>query len=334
MKKEEINQFLEKLMKNQRFLLCLHENVDTDSLCSNIAMAEILTFFQKDVTIILGKNVKFPKEFNAFGDWLKIISNNEVKDLDLTQYDCFLMLDSSSEDRLHDMGEFMTLPKFVIDHHSGNNIVGAIASLIDPICSSTAEMIYEIGEHYFKNQSPNMFGGDYLLAIYMGILSDTMCLKYRLSQRTFEILSTILKYIDPNPCFMLYEKSWKEDDFSMIRIGMNNLYTLSFDNKKVGLCVISRNDLRRGNYIDEDTSTDSLIQLFEKSKEIEILIIANEDYNEKNQWRIRTRSYVDGSHARIIAEKLGGSGHDKMAGAKLLDVNSDNILDTIKTACS
>src|SRR5699024_9323926 len=135
---ETVNSIKETILEAKSIGLCGHIKPDGDCLGSSLSLYKGIQQINKNVSII--KNDKVP-------DYLHILKNTqEMTDysLDLS-YDLFIVLDSSSIDRI---GECQSLfekanKTICIDHHRSNTFFADI-NLVDSEKSSTCELVYEL----------------------------------------------------------------------------------------------------------------------------------------------------------------------------------------------
>lgn len=322
--KQNKQKFWDMIAKYNSFLLCLHVNADADSLCSNVAMSELLVQMGKKVTILDGKNFSFSKDLHNLG-WLQFVSNHRVEELHLELMDkpCFIMLDASNEDRLHDMGDKMTLPKIVVDHHLGNNIVGAELSIVDTEFSSASQMVYELGEGH------GPFTTDYLQAVFMGMYGDTGGFRHGLSARVFEIASVIQKQVDMQPLINTYNNSVGPDDMAMLAIATNHMELFNVGSICFCITVISNEEMSKYSEITNETNSNFVVRTLGQQKGIDVLIVANQGTYFK--WRVRFRSFGQNNYAKIMAESIGGGGHPMAASGTIVTDNPRTVSAIVKS---
>lgn len=297
--------FWEAVNKFDRFLLCLHVNADADSLCSNIAMSELLVSRGKSVTILAGKNETFSNELVRLSNWLALVSNHKVEEIDFGQYDCFIMLDAHNEERLYDTKD-MPLPKIVIDHHRDNQIEGAEFKVVLSNYSSTAEMIYDLASNYVPPSD------DFLLAVYMGIYGDTAGFKYNVRSAVHQICSEICRKVDPSKLVLDYSKTLEMHDLDVLSIAISNLRKFKISNLSFGVTTLPMSEVVNKIGLDTKWSSNIATRVLSDINNLDVLCIASE--REPGVWRIRFRSFVDGDHARVLAETFQGGGHNKASG--------------------
>lgn len=314
--------FWDTVVKYNNFILCLHVDADADSLCSNIAMSKLLTQAGKKVTIVVGKNETFSKELHGL-DLLQFVINERVEDLrlNLMQSACFIMLDTSNEDRLHDMGDKMPLPKIVIDHHASNSITGAELSIVDTDFSSASQMVYELADGH------GFFMTDFLQAVFMGMYSDTGGFKYGLSARVFEIAQIIQEQVDMQPLITAYNNSVGLDDLAMLAIATNHLEFFDGGNLRFLIAIISKDEMSKYSEISDETNSNFVIKTLEQQKGIDVLVVASQ--NSEDLWRVRFMSFRKSSYAKTMAESfIGGGGHFD-AGSATVVTNSPRTISVI-----
>lgn len=314
--------FKETIDKYNRFLLCLHVNADADSLCSNIAMFEFLTSLGKRVTILAGKNNRFSRELAGLSNWLKLVANHTVEEIDFGQYDCFIMLDAYSEERLYDT-KHMPLPKVVIDHHESNTISDAEFLIVDSAYSSASHMVYDLCFEYAPHSR------DYLLAVYMGIYSDTGGFRYGVSSEVHEVCSYICKQVDPSGLVKNYNQSIGVEDISVLSIATTNIKDFSVGDLKIYATTISQKDIRQKfGILDVNWNSNIAIRFLSEINGADVICVASEE--ESGLWRMRFRSFVEGLHAKILAESFGGGGHKHAASGTFLNNEPRAVIAEVK----
>lgn len=322
--KQNKQKFWDTIAKYNSFILCLHVNADADSLGSNIAMSELLVQMGKKVTILAGKNKSFSKELHNLG-WLKFVSNHRVEDLhiELMEKACFIILDASNEDRLHGMGDKMPLPKIVIDHHLGNNIIGAELSIVDTEFSSASQMVYELVE----GQGP--FTTDFLQAVFMAMYGDTGGFKHGISPRVFEIASIICEQVDMQPLINAYNNSVGSDDMAMLAIATNHMEFFNVSNVHFCLTVISKDEMDKYAEINAETNSNFVVRTLAQVNGIDVLVIASQE--DEDHWRVRFRSFNPTGYAKAMAESIGGGGHPMAASGTIVTDNPRTVSAIIKS---
>jgi phosphoesterase RecJ-like protein len=130
--------------RSKRILLHLHPSPDGDCTGSALAFYHVLIGLGKDVVLIQGDS-EFPKNLSHLPGADKILAKN-ITQIDLSQFDLFLILDAASIKQVTKVTE-LKFPKklqtIVIDHHQSNEKFGKV-NMVIPSSPATAQIIYEL----------------------------------------------------------------------------------------------------------------------------------------------------------------------------------------------
>lgn len=157
---------------SKNVLLHCHPSPDPDSVGSTLAMKFALEQIGKKVTLIKGDS-NIPRAFLFPG--IETIVKKNFFEIDLKEFDLFIILDSGSKEMISNKGEIVfpeNLNTLVIDHHSSNKGFGKI-NHIDSSYSSCCELIYQILKYLGINITH-----DIALNLFMGIYTDTGGFRY------------------------------------------------------------------------------------------------------------------------------------------------------------
>jgi len=303
-------------MKNsQNILLHCHPNPDPDSIGSVLAMKRYLVSIGKKTTAIIGDS-DYP--FNMV-DNLPIEKEIERKsffDINLDDFDLFIILDSSSTSQISKK-EDVIFPKHlktvVIDHHKTNIGFGDI-NLIDKHSVSTTQVLYKLLKQWEVE-----IDKDLALYLFIGIYSDSGGFQFPMtSLETFRI-ATELVSICPNYQKTIFdlENNKNEIEIEMMGLALSNIK--KYFNDKVVLSVIpyqiikerklKKDDAMKGliaNTLRSVIGWDIVGSLVEAEKGITTVSL-----------RIRDEKKYDVS---IIAKNvgIGGGGHAGAAGTTIM----------------
>jgi len=187
--REKAPQILDLVKKSSSILLHCHPSPDPDSLGSTLSTKFVLESMGKKVTIIKGDS-EIPEAFMHFPGAKDIVMKN-FTELDLGQFDLFLVVDCSSLDRITRFAPVVfpsTMKVAVIDHHATAEPFGDV-NLIIPTFPSTCELLYEIFREWNVQITP-----DTAKDLFIGMYTDTGGFKYGLTTfRTFEIAAELAK---------------------------------------------------------------------------------------------------------------------------------------------
>jgi len=187
------------LTKNQRIMIIPHVNPDGDAMGSTLGFYHFLKNLGHQPFILS------PNEYPYYLEWLPGIENTyiacqlsseQIKNLFLTT-DLIACLDFNSIQRAEGISDFIkeaSLPILMIDHHETPE---SFADMIfhDNNASSTCEMVFRLIEVLELNDYINL---ECAQCLYTGIVTDTGCFRYALSERVHEIAGILLqKKIEP-----------------------------------------------------------------------------------------------------------------------------------------
>ncbi|MDO8609972.1 MAG: DHH family phosphoesterase, partial [bacterium] len=178
---------LERLKESKNILLNCHVGPDLDSIGSATAMYEVLKGWKKKVTIICPSII--PEKFKLLNHCSEI-NTVDFSKFDFSTFDLFLVLDTSSDNRITGSKE-INLPKnlerIVIDHHITNEYKGEV-NILDVNASATTEILFRVFQDWNITITPDM-----ATALYSGMAGDTVFFKYLINPRKlFSIMTELL----------------------------------------------------------------------------------------------------------------------------------------------
>lgn len=185
---QQSTKILKKIQHADNILINVHKNPDCDTVGSVIAIYDIIYKVGKKASIISPS--KIDESFNFLKQAKKIKTIN-FSNFDFSKFDLFLILDSSSYDRVTGSKEIL-LPKnletIVIDHHKTNNFRFPL-QIVDADADATAEIIYKIIKDLrFK------INKEIATALFSGIAGDTVFFKYAKNPAAiFSVAADLLK---------------------------------------------------------------------------------------------------------------------------------------------
>lgn len=292
------------IKKHNRFLVTAHVNPEGDSLCSQLAMKELLS--------ILGKTAFIVNHDPVPGHYKFLPKAGEIS-TDLTKKvdcDAVLVLDCPTLKRIG--GVIGLIPKnavvISIDHHVSHDRFGRI-NWVDAGASSTGEMVYRL---FREMEIP--LTREIALCLYIAILTDTGSFNYdNTSRLTHEIAGELLGYgLDPAVVSeSVYERRTTED----IRFLGLVLSTLRVNRAgDVAYLEITRKML-------EETGADmakseGFINYARSIDGVKIAIFFKEDLRNPRRVNVsfRSKGEVD---VNGVASHFGGGGHMKASGCML-----------------
>ncbi|WP_028841503.1 DHH family phosphoesterase [Thermodesulfobacterium hveragerdense] len=309
---------LQKIEKNQHFILVTHINPDIDGLASMLSFGFFLKQKGKNfypVVELIPQNSKFLKGYQWF-----ILPDN------LPQIDKALVIlfDASSPkrialniaERLKPFKEYV-----IIDHHQKeeNTFEGETLFIVEPNSPSTSAIIFEILKKLEAEITSEM--AENLLA---GLYFDTGGFKYEnTTAYTFEVAKELCEK-GANPSYIakqLFEQVSLQEA-NLLKIALDRLEIIS-NKPSFGISYLAFEDLEKNPV--EDLS---YIANFLKSlKEIDIVAFVKEF--EKGSIAVSLRG-KEPFEVLEIAKNFGGGGHKYASGFKLKIEGLQSFLTDLK----
>ena len=316
--------------RSQRILLHLHPGSDGDSVGSALAFYHLLKSLGKEVSVIQGDN-NLPKNLLTIPGVNKILPKN-IFQVDLNQFDLFIILDSSSLKQVTRLGNLKfpkTLKTIVIDHHSSNEKFAKI-NLVVPTSPATCQVLFDLFSIRKIKITPKIAA-----CLYAGLYTDTGGFKYAgTTQKTLAIASQLAKAY-PKFTQLIFDI---ENNDSPARLRLISLLLGSIETyylNRVAVASISYQDVQTFG-LEETIATNSYSDVANMIKsvvgwEISLIFIKIQPETVKVSFRTRNSRIYDLSKI-AVATKFGG-GHKAAAGAtinKPLSQAKSLVLETIK----
>lgn len=171
---------LELIEKSRYILIITHVNPDPDTISSALALSNL--FFENkikhkvfNISSDLPKNLDFIERFDKITDQLPKF------------FDLAISVDCGTYKRLGFTLD-QSIPLINFDHHKSNNNFGDI-NIVDPMKSSTAEIVYDFFKHnglYITKNSAT--------ALYVGIYDDSLAFSLgRCDELTFDKVNFLVQ---------------------------------------------------------------------------------------------------------------------------------------------
>ena len=238
--------------------------------------------------------------------YISCISDAKTEDLPDKVYDCYISLDTSSEDRIGVATESFKKAKrrVCIDHHITNPGLGD-ENVIEATASSASEVLYGLLD-------PEALDLSIATALYTGIIHDCGVFQYsNTGKKTLEIAAKLIAMGIDFPTII--DKSFYERTYEQSRI-LGHVLEHSRRYMKDQVCVglvypedyktfgIGKNDL------------DSIVSQLRLIKGVEVAVFLYPAKEGMFKVSLRASGHVDVS---AVATVFGGGGHVKAAGCSL-----------------
>lgn len=299
------------IKKSKNILLTLHPSPDGDSIGSNLALYFAITKLGKKVTLI-GGDSDFPKNFSSIPGTDKILPKNFFQ-LDLNDYDLFIMADIAGTNQISKRGEIVfpkNLKTIIIDHHASNPKFADI-NLVNPNSPATCQIVFDI----FKDLKIKITK-EIAACLFIGIYTDTGGFKY--SNTTYKTFLAVAELSQIYPSFDKLVFNLENNDrpdrlkFMSLMLGSIDTYLSS----KIAIASIDFDTIQK-NKINTSVVNGSEIANLVKSVigwEIGVSLIEFQPKSIKVSFRTRDSEKYD---LTKISVAIGGGGHKAAAGANM-----------------
>lgn len=280
-----------------------HINPDGDAVGSVLAVTGILSEAGIRTRIIPQKNVSERYGFlYGWGNFLKPWDRHGKPNL-------LICLDAGEADRLPKTAQTLITsgtPTINIDHHRSNNGFGT-ASWVDPTAPSTSYMVYKL----FKDSGYeiNRAAAE---ALYVGLLTDTGGFTYR--NATAEAFATAAELVrlgvDPSG---ITKNLYGGSDLDHFHITGAVLSTMSRTSGGDVVYIYASREMLEAEGANS-FDTEGLVDVTKRVSGMRIGVFFRETEDRNVQVSFRSGDSVN---VRLLAESLGGGGHNEAAGCKI-----------------
>lgn len=305
------NQLKEKVLASRRVLLHLHPSPDGDSVGSVLAMKEAVEALGKEADIIAGDSGAPPFLMHLPG--AERILNKNFFEIDLNDYDLFIVQDAANEGHISKRGPIVfppTLTVAVIDHHDTNKGYGAL-NLVDATVPATAQLIYEVITLWGISLTPSLATN-----LLVGIHMDTGGFRYlKTNARSFQIAAELYPYIEGfSDVMSRIENSDSPDDLRFLGFALSRVEV--FGDSAAALSCIGIDDLKKLGIDPASVATSFVTFQLRSVPQWKVVGCLVEKEEQRIKVSLRT-SYDREYNLSPVITRLGGGGHPGAAGAQL-----------------
>ncbi len=318
-----LEEMVDVLHGKNRFVLTTHVNPDGDGLGSEVALAETLADWNKDVSII---NVSPTPGMYDFLD-----PHRRIQHFDgaahrrvISGADAIIVMDTNHPGRLREMEQHILASnamKLCIDHHL-EPAPFADHYVLDDEATSTGELLYRV----LTLLSPTSLTPLVAQALYCAIMTDTGSFRYpRVDPEIHRIVAHLIECgADP---VLIYQKVYERWSPGRIRLLGEILASLSMDYRgKVAAITVTRDVLSRTGTMEEDTDNFTVYPMSIEGVVIGLLFLELPD-GIKISFRSKGKVPVN-----ELAKEFGGNGHLNAAGARLAQGSLSDIRSQVISA--
>jgi phosphoesterase RecJ-like protein len=302
---------LAEIKKAKSILLHCHPSPDPDSVGSALAMKFALESLGKKATVIRGDS-EIPQAFMHFPGAKEIVPKS-FGEVDLKEFDLFIILDSSSPNMISQAKAPafpLSISTVVIDHHVSNKSYGTL-NLVDVSSPAVGFILFQLFKLWDVTITPSIATN-----LFIAIYTDTGGFKYPPTDwRVIGAASELAKIApDFTETIFILENSLTKEAIYFQAIAFNSIETFLNDN--IAIATVSNKDMVDKNIPEEYVRGISISNILKSvvGWNIGISLIEEKPGQVKVSCRTRDADKFDVSRLTVA---LGGGGHKAAAGATL-----------------
>jgi len=319
---------LEVIRTTDNFVVMTHVQPDGDAVGSLLAMSDMLEHMGKRVFAFIDEPISHLYDFmpgcsrlNSNVDEMRHFIAESGADI------CAIALDCGEADRVGRNQEMLlsVSPFLVIDHHLSHLNFGDYR-WVEPQCSSTGEMIYEIAEAL--DQTPSYNGA---FALYVAICTDTGSFRYECTTaRTFAIAGKLVDLgVKPNHVAGLIYDNFSPERLQLMQMVLATLELC--EDGQVACIHVTREMFDTSGALVQDV--EGFIEYPRSIRSVKVAVFIKETRNDMVSVSLRAKGECNVSE---IAKQFGGGGHRNASGCKFpateIDLVRRQILPAIRDA--
>lgn len=287
-------------------VLTTHVNADGDGVGSEVGLWHLLQ--ARGVTATIANPTPVPERFHFLLPDGADRSDRAVKELE--RADVIAVLDIGDLGRVGDLGRRVAargVPVACIDHHVSPGSLPPGPRLIDPGATATAELVHDLAVTLDWPIEP-----DCARALYVGILTDTGGFRFsNTTPRALRVAGSLLEAgVDPES---IYEQVYASAPEGRVRLLAEVLETLVVEGD-LGMAwvTVPPGSLERLHADADDL--DGIVEFARSVAGTRLALLFRQLANGRVKVSLRSRGPVD---VAALAQRFGGGGHVKAAGASL-----------------
>lgn len=309
---------VELIKESSNIAILSHIMPDGDNIGSCLALYNALVKLGKNVVVVQDDDV--PEIYRFLKNSDRIVKPECNYDLDLV-----ITLDCGDTGRFGKSAKYLENNKIInIDHHISNTNFG-LYNIIDTNASATAELVYEL-----INKLEITLDRDICECIYTGIVTDTGQFQYsNTTSATHRIVAELINNgVEPAK---VYKDIYQNNSISKTKLIGEALNSIElYYNNKIASITLRKELFEQLGAKDEDS--DGIINYARDIKGVEVALLFREIEDGKIKISFRSKDFIN---VNKIAQKFGGGGHKKAAGATAIgDIRNikDQVIEAVISA--
>lgn len=314
---------LEKLIEQSENVIIMgHSNPDADAIGAAVGLFRVAQCMNREANIVVeGKdNIairEMMKHIENSGQYANVfVNHNEA--LNKMKNDTLLIVVDTHRASFAELPELLKFTKkiVVIDHHRKvtDSISDAILTYHEIYASSASELVTELLQYMDKKVVIRQIEAE---SLYAGIIVDTKNFTLKTGIRTFEAAAFLKKY------------------------GVDTMAVKQMFQNDIDIYVAKADVIKNAEIIDEEIAIsvceneqDGALIAAQSADELLNIVGIKASFvlsKQENQISISGRSLGE-INVQLILEKLGGGGSMTIAGAQLLDITEEEVIEKLKLA--
>lgn len=287
-------------------VLTTHVNADGDGVGSEVGLWHLLR--GRGVSATIANPTAIPERFHFLLPDGADKSDRAVKELE--RADVIAVLDIGDLSRVGDLGRRVAargVPVACIDHHVSPGSLPPGPRLIDPAATATAELVHDLAVALGWPIGPQC-----ARALYVGILTDTGGFRFsNTTPRALQVAAALLEAgVDPES---IYEQVYASAPEGRVRLLAEVLETLVVEaDAGMAWVTVPPGALERHRADADDL--DGIVEFARSVAGTRLALLFRQLANGRVKVSLRSRGPVD---VAALAQRFGGGGHVKAAGASL-----------------
>jgi len=316
----------EEIKKSKLPVCCIDSRFDFDAVGAALAMKEVMKN-ELDIDLRLTWHGKFPDIARELIDCSQIEEGIDISDIDLTEHDLLIALDSGEEEHISIKDGFVIpggITKINIDHHASNPFFGDL-NLVDGNIISTCSLLHGFFEELGIEISTKMYR-----LLLLGILEDSGRFNYDLtSSEDFRIAAfAIDKGVDLFK--IIWALTFNEPEASMRYKGLVYKNLVVDKAEKYAYSSHTINELKDLDLLGKEQSFPHGSDLIKTLKDMDFVFILKEDVRNKGMYECSFRNHDPEVDVSAFAKALGGGGHKTAASGRFKAKDTEEALSIAK----
>ena len=300
-----------------------HPNSDLDCIGAAMGIYRAAKFSQKKVHIVTGEvnnSVKpLLERFKGSSEYEEELFIGGQRAMEILDKDTLLVIVDTNRPSYTVCPDLLKRAESVVvmDHHrlTKERIENALLSYVEPYASSASELVAEIIQYYDDSLKLRPAEAD---AVFAGIVMDTNNFEDKSGVRTFEAAAYLRRNgADVTRVRKLFRESMQDYKLRAETISNAEVYR---DCYVIGICP-SR-ELNRNQTVVAAQAANELLEIKGIKASFVLTVYENKIY-------LSARS-IDEVNVQVMMEKLGGGGHQSVAGAQFTDTTVEEVTARLK----